>query len=137
MSTKAATDHTPARFQARTERLPYAFRFSGRLILLSMFLYCWNAAWALLSLFEVVPLMIWPSWDLPFELVWEAGFDIEAGVGNLAIAAGIVLPAIYAAASDKPGLIRRMVMGIVLSAAVQGLFFIGYSALGWTPQVYL
>lgn len=131
MNSSAAQDHTPARFKSRTEQLPYAFRFGFRLVLLTLFTYLWNASLALLAWLEIVPLKIWPSWDIPFEIEWEAGFEIELYAGYLAIACGVMLPAIYSAAKDNKGVLRRIIVAIILSAAVQGLFFIGYSALGW------
>jgi hypothetical protein len=45
-----------------------------------------------------------------------------------------VLPAFSCAFLMRAGMIRRVILAVILSAAIQGLFFIGYSALGWTPQ---
>jgi hypothetical protein len=137
VNSPAAKDQTPARFKARTEQLPYAFRFGFRLVLLTLFTYFWNASLALLAWLEVVPFKIWPSWNIPFEVEWEAGFEIELYAGYLAIACGIILPAIYCAARDNQGVLKRIILAIVLSAAVQGLFFIGYSALGWQAYIEL
>lgn len=135
MKTDTENQHTPARFKARTEQLPYAFRFGFRLAMLTVFTYLWNAFLAFLAWLEMIPLKIWPSWDIPFEVEWEAGFEIELYAGYLAIACGVMLPAVYCAARDNQGVLRRIVLAIILSAAVQGLFFIGYSALGWKAYV--
>jgi hypothetical protein len=102
---------------------------------LTIFLFLVNGLVALLSQFGLVPFAAWPHWNLPFELTWEAPIDAELAATNLAIACGIVLPAFYCTFCVRPGLLRRGIPAVILSAAVQGLFFIGYSALGWQAYV--
>jgi len=108
-----------------------AFRQLSSFAGLTVFLFLGNGLAALLSQFGLVPFTAWPYWDLPFELTWEAPVDAELAATNIAIACGIVLPAFYCTFFVRPGLFRRVIIAVILSAAVQGLFFIGYSALGW------
>jgi hypothetical protein len=112
-----------------------AFRKLSSFAGLTVFLFLGNGLVALLSQFGVVPFTAWPYWNLPFELTWEAPIDAELTATNAAIACGIVLPAFFCAIFLRAGMIRRAFLAVILSAAVQGLFFIGYSALGWKPYL--